>query len=79
MKKRECLIFDLRNNTGRDGALVDEWFRIYTGKKLLPNYSTLRIRPVWISSAEEINFLFFMNYSGSVIVRFRLVITVEKN
>ncbi len=54
MKKRECLIFDLRNNTGGDGALVDEWFRIYTGKKLLPNYSTLRIRPVWISSAEEI-------------------------
>lgn len=54
MKKQECLIFDLRNNTGGDGTLVDEWFQTYTGRKLLPNYSTLRIRPIWISNAAEI-------------------------
>ena len=36
------------------GTLVDEWFYRYTGKQLLPNYSTLRIRPVWISDAKEL-------------------------
>lgn len=54
MKKQENLIIDLRNNPGGDGTLVDEWFYRYTGKQLLPNYSTLRIRPVWISDAKEL-------------------------
>lgn len=54
MRKQERLIIDLRNNTGGDGTLVDEWFLRYTGQKLLPNYSTLRIRPIWISSTKEI-------------------------
>ncbi|HBA96490.1 MAG TPA: hypothetical protein DCZ23_00115 [Lachnospiraceae bacterium] len=54
MKKKEQLVFDLRNNTGGDGSLVDEWFKKYTGKTLLPNYSTLRIRPTAISSKREL-------------------------
>lgn len=54
MKKQDCLVFDLRNNTGGDGSLIDAWFKRYTGKKLLPNYSTLRIRPVFICNKKEI-------------------------
>lgn len=54
MKKQEHLLFDLRNNTGGDGTLIDEWFQEYTGKTLVPNYSTLRIRPIWIYNAKEI-------------------------
>ena len=54
MKKQDCLVFDLRNNTGGDGSLIDTWFKRYTGQKLLPNYSTLRIRPVFISNKKEL-------------------------
>ncbi len=54
MKKKKQLVFDLRNNTGGDGSLIDKWFKKYTGKSLLPNYSTLRIRPVSISSKKEL-------------------------
>lgn len=54
MKKQKTLIIDLQNNTGGDGTLIDQWFLKYTGKALLPNYSTLRIRPVWINSAKEL-------------------------
>lgn len=53
MKKQDCLIFDLRNNPGGDGTLIDEWFQDYTGQALQPNYNTLRIRPIWINSAKE--------------------------
>lgn len=54
MKKKKQLVFDLRNNTGGDGSLIDEWFNKYTKKSLLPNYSTLRIRPIWISNKKEL-------------------------
>lgn len=54
LKKRSQIIFDLRNNPGGDGSLIDEWFERFTGKTLIPNYSTLRIRPVFTCSAEEL-------------------------
>ena len=54
MKKQKCIIFDLRNNTGGDGSLIEEWFEEFTGHTLIPNYSTLRIRPVWIGDAKEV-------------------------
>ena len=53
MKKQDCLIFDLRNNPGGDGTLIDKWFQDYTGQALQPNYNTLRLRPIWINSAKE--------------------------
>lgn len=37
-------VFDLRYNGGGNGLLADEWFRIYTGEPLQPNYSSLTLR-----------------------------------
>lgn len=54
VKKHSQIIFDLRNNPGGDGTLIEEWFEKFTGQTLLPNYSTLRIRPVFIYNAKEL-------------------------
>lgn len=54
MKQQDRLVFDLRNNPGGDGTLIEKWFKRYTGKTLKPNYSTLRIRPVLLCNKEEL-------------------------
>ncbi len=54
VKKHSKIIYDLRNNPGGDGTLIEEWFEKLTGQTLLPNYSTLRLRPVFIYNTKEL-------------------------